>query len=89
VPANKLNYIVVYPNDAQLYGATKKDIALASPAPEGCELKDKRVFFVSMEPENKKLVWYRIPQEEVDNAEIVYPKTMKGVKEALNEQEKS
>lgn len=73
--ASKVNYLVLYPNTAQVYGASSKDTALSSPPPEGFTLQDKRVFFISLEPETGDLVWYRISQEEVESAEIVYPKT--------------
>jgi hypothetical protein len=75
VPAQKINYIVVYPHDAQVYGCSSKDIALQSPPPEGFSLSDKKIFFVSMEPENGNLAWYQIPRDEIENAEIVYPKS--------------
>jgi|688.fasta_scaffold357223_3 hypothetical protein len=82
MPAQKINYLVVYPHDAQVYGCSSKDIALQSPPPEGFGIKDKRVYFISMEPENGNLVWYRLPQEDVESAELVYPKaTLKKKKE--------
>lgn len=74
MPASKLNYLVVYPNDPQVYGTANKAIALSSPPPDGMELKDKRVYFLSVEPDKDQLVWRRIPDDEVQNAELKYPK---------------
>jgi hypothetical protein len=75
MPAQKINYLVLYPHDAQVYGCSSKDIALQSPPPEGFSIDDKKVFFVSVEPENSNIVWYQLPKEEIINAEIVYPKS--------------
>jgi hypothetical protein len=75
VPAQKINYLVLYPHDAQVYGCSSRDIALQSPPPEGFSLDEKKVFFVSVEPENGNIVWYQLPKEEIINAEIVYPKS--------------
>ena len=72
--ASRVNYLVVYPHDSQVYGSTSKEVALSSPPPDGMTLKEKRVFFVSVEPESGNLVWYRVPQEEVESAEIILPK---------------
>lgn len=84
MPAQKINYLVLYPHDAQVYGCSSKDIALQSPPPEGFTLEDKRIFFVSMEPENGNLVWYQIPKEDIMNAEIVYPKSSQKKKKESN-----
>lgn len=68
--AGKLNYIVFYKNSPQVYGSASKKIALESAPPEGCNIEDKRVLFVSYEPDNEEISVYRLPQEEVVNAEI-------------------
>lgn len=68
--AGKLNYIVVYKNSSQVYGSASKKIALESAPPDGCKLEDKRVLFVSYEPDNEQLAVYQVPQEEVLQAEI-------------------
>jgi len=68
--AGKLNYIVMYKNSSQVYGSASKKIALESPPPEGCKLEDKRVLFVSYEPDTENLAVYKLPDEEVQNAEI-------------------
>ena len=68
--AGKLNYIVLYPNISQVYGCASKKIALESPPPDGCSLEDKRILFVTYEPDNNALSVYPVPQEEVLNAEI-------------------
>lgn len=74
MPAQKLNYLILYKGDSQPYGAGKKDIALATPPPPGFDLKDKFVWFIAFEPDTENLVAYRVPQEEVENAELTYPK---------------
>lgn len=84
MPAQKINYLVLYPHDAQVYGCSSKEIALQSPPPEGFTLDEKRIFFVSMEPENGNLVWYQIPKEDIINAEIVYPKSSQKKKKESN-----
>lgn len=82
MPANKLNYLVIYEGHSQVYGAGSEKIALASPPPEGFELDQKHVLFVTYEPDNECLSVYEVPKEEILSAEIVYPKTMtKRVKE--------
>jgi hypothetical protein len=68
--AGKLNYIVVYKNTSQVYGSASKKIALESPPPDGCKLEDKRVYFITNEPDTGELAVYKVPQEEVSNAEI-------------------
>lgn len=68
--AGKLNYIVMYKNSSQVFGSASKKIALESPPPEGCKLEDKRVLFVSYEPDTENLSVYKLPDEEVQNAEI-------------------
>lgn len=84
MPAQKINYLVLYPHDAQVYGCSSKEIALQSPPPEGFSLDQKRIFFVSIEPENGNLVWYQIPKEDIMNAEIVYPKSSQKKKKESN-----
>lgn len=69
-----MNYLVVYPGSSQVYGAASKGVALSSPPPEGFTLADKRVYFIANEPDNQRLVWYRIPDDEVQSAEIAEKK---------------
>jgi hypothetical protein len=73
--AGKLNYIVVYKNSSQVYGSASKKIALESAPPEGSKLEDKRVLFVSYEPDSEQISVYQVPQEEVLKAEIKEKKT--------------
>jgi hypothetical protein len=68
--AGKLNYVVVYKNVSQVYGCASKKIALESPPPEGCTLSDKKVLFITFEPDGETLSVYQVPDEEVQNAEI-------------------
>ena len=73
--AGKLNYIVVYKNYSQVYGSASKKIALESAPPEGSKLEDKRVLFVSYEPDSEQISVYQVPQEEILKAEIKEKKT--------------
>lgn len=68
--AGKLNYIVVYKNSSQVYGCASKKIALESAPPEGFSLNDKKVLFVTFEPDSQSLAVYQVSDEEVQNAEI-------------------
>lgn len=68
--AGKLNYIVVYKGLSQVYGCASKKIALESAPPDGASMKDKKVLFVTFEPDNENLCVYQVPDEEVQSAEI-------------------
>lgn len=74
MPANKLNYLVVYIGESQVYGSGSKQIALETAPPSGMSLEDKRILFVTYEPDNEVLSVHPLPQEEVMNAEIKQPK---------------
>jgi hypothetical protein len=79
VAAARTNYIVVFKGHSQVYGCATKAGALETPPPDGCILKDKAVFFVAFEPDTDRLVGYRVPQEEVLQAEIKERKRKKDV----------
>lgn len=79
MPAQKLNYVVLYKGESQVYGAASKDIALQSPPPPGVDLADKRILFITYQPDNEILSVHQVPIEDVMNAEIKYP--VKKVKE--------
>lgn len=70
MPAGKVNYIILYETDPQVYGCASKEIALSTPPPKGYSLTDKRIYFITVEPDNKKFVWHRLPQDEVESAEL-------------------
>jgi len=70
MPAGKVNYLILYEHDAQVYGAASKDVVMSTPPPDGFNIEDKRVYFVTVEPDTGSLVWFRIPQDEVNNAEL-------------------
>lgn len=82
MPANKLNYLVVYENVSQVYGATSKDVALQSPPPNGSSLEDKMVFFITYQPDNAILAVQQVPQSEVLEADIQERKSKNGKAEA-------
>ena len=73
MPTNKLNYIVLHVGDSQVYGTATRQIALETPPPEDIPLENKRILFVSFEPDNETLTVHPIPQEEVMNAELKIP----------------
>lgn len=68
--AGKLNYVVVYDGLSQVFGCASKKIALESAPPEGYSLKDKKILFVTFEPDSQNLCVYEVPEQEVQTAEI-------------------
>lgn len=72
--AGKVNYICVFLSDSQVYGSAQKQIALETPPPEGVPLEDKRILFITYQPDNEILSVHPLPQEEVLNAVLKYPK---------------
>lgn len=74
MPAHKVNYLVLYTGSSQVYAAGKKEIALESPPPEGVELTEKRIFFVTYNPDKETLTMHALPQDDILNAVLKYPK---------------
>lgn len=70
MPASRTNYIVVYRDESQVYGSASEKVALQSPPPEGMTLDDKRVFFITYQPDNETLSVHQLPQEKVLEAEL-------------------
>jgi len=68
--AGKLNYIVTYEGLSQVFGCASKKIALESPPPEGYSLENKKVLFITFEPDKNNLCVYEVPKEEILNAEL-------------------
>ena len=77
MPASKMNYLVLYDTDSQVYGASSKKVALESPLPDDVTLDQKRVFFVTYSPDKGELSVHKLPEEEIMNAEIKEKKTRK------------
>jgi hypothetical protein len=75
--ASKVNYVVLYNNHSQVYGCSSKKIALESPPPDGCSIDDKKVLFITFEPDTQNLSVYQVPEEEVKSAEIKVKKEKK------------
>lgn len=75
--ASKVNYLVIYDGHSQVYGCSSKKIALESPPPEGCSLEDKKVLFITFEPDTLNLAVYKLPDDEVVNADIKEKKEKK------------
>lgn len=74
MPAQKANYLVLYTTDSQVYATATEKIALESPPPPGVPLEEKRVFFVTYQPDTESLVVHKLPDEKVQTAELNYPK---------------
>jgi hypothetical protein len=53
-----------------VFGCASKKIALESAPPEGYSLKDKKILFVTFEPDSQNLCVYQVAEEEVQTAEI-------------------
>lgn len=64
MPASKLNYLIVYPNHSQVYGSSSKKIAVDSPAPEGYNIEDKNIFFITFEPDSNNICLYKVNDQE-------------------------
>lgn len=77
MPASRVNYIVLYKNESQVFGAASKEVALETPPPSGVPLEDKRILFITYQPDNEILSVHQVPQEEIMNAEIKEKKTRK------------
>jgi hypothetical protein len=75
--ASKLNYIVVYKNHSQVYGCSSKKIALESPPPEGYSENDKKILFVTFEPDTDNLCVYVISKDKTTDEETIENKTNK------------
>lgn len=80
MPASKLNYIVLYKNHSQVYGCSSKKIALESPPPDGYAEEDKRILFVTFEPDTNNLCAYVVSKDEVVEEELEIKKTKKKAK---------
>lgn len=80
MPASKLNYIVVYKNHSQVYGCSSKKIAMESPPPEGYSQDDKKILFVSFEPDTDNLCAYVVSKDDITEEEIEIKKSKKKAK---------
>jgi len=80
MPASKLNYIVVYKNHSQVYGCSSKKIAIESPPPEGYSEKDKRILFVTLEPDTDSLCAYVTSADDLPEESTEAKKTKKKAK---------
>lgn len=79
MPASRTNYVVLYENESQVFGTASKKIALETPPPDGVDLSEKHVLFITYQPDNEILSVHPVPREEVLEAEIKY-KAPKGCK---------
>lgn len=60
-----------------MFGTASKDVALETPPPSGVPLDEKRVFFITYQPDNEILSVHQVPHEEVVNAELKEKKPSK------------
>lgn len=63
-----------------MYGAASKETALATPVPDGTTLEDRRIFFVTFMPDDETLTVHKVPDEEVQGADVRVLK--RGLKDA-------
>lgn len=80
MPASKLNYIVVYKNHSQVYGCSSKKIAIESSPPEGYSENDKKILFVSFEPDTDNLCAYVVSKDDITEGETEVKKSKKKAK---------
>jgi hypothetical protein len=67
MPASKLNYLVVYDNHSQVYGCSSAKIAHDSPPPEGQTEEDKKIFFITYQPDTSEVSLHRVEKQEKEN----------------------
>lgn len=78
----------------QVYGTASEQVALSTPPPTGYAPEDKRIFFISNEIDDGKLVVYELDQEKVleeaiqANNEKEEEKKRKAEEKKLKEKEK-
>lgn len=77
MPASRLNYVVMYDSDSQVYGSSTKKVALESPPPSGIDLSEKKVFFITHDPDKGQLSVHQLDDKEVQEAELKYKTTKK------------
>lgn len=87
MPAIKCNWLVLFKGESQVYSTATKSIALATPPPDGIPLEDKRVLFVTYQPDNEILSVHPLPQEEILQAEIAEKKTKKNDSTSIDDDE--
>lgn len=77
--ASRMNYIVTWTGHSQVYGCASKEGALETPPPDKTDytLEDKRVFFITYQPDNKVISVHELPREEVLTAELKAKPTRK------------
>ena len=79
MPANRMNFVVTYRTESQVYGTATEEIALETPPPDGISIEDKKIFFITQRPDDGTLVLHEIPPEKVRSAELKLPKPKKNL----------
>lgn len=72
--ASRTSYLVTWEGHSQVFGCASKEGALETPPIAGCTMEQKKVFFITQQPDNGVLCVHEIPQEEVLAAELKFPK---------------
>lgn len=85
MPALKVNYVIVYDNDSQIYATANREIALDTPPPSGIPLENKHIYFITHHPDTGEIIAQEFPKTEVMAAILRPHKT----KEFKNVQEPS
>jgi len=78
--ASRLGYIVIWEGQSQVYGCLTKVGALETPPPPDNTIEQKRVFFITHQPDNGVISVHEVPSEEVLSAELRYPAPRKSKK---------
>lgn len=73
--ASRCNYLILHKGQSQAYSAASKETALLTPLPTGATLDDRRIFFITFQPDEEKLVLHKLPDTEVQGAVIKVNKT--------------
>lgn len=84
--ASRLGYIVIWEGQSQVFGCLSKEGALETPPPKGLEIEQKRVFFITHQPDNGVISVHEVPKDEVLDAELKYPAPRKPKESALEEE---
>lgn len=64
MPASKLNYILVFPNTPQVFGCSSKKIAMETPPPKNIDISEKKIYFITLEPDTNNLVLHKVEDNE-------------------------
>ena len=84
------NYIITYDGVSQVYSAASEATALKALPPKECTIEEKRVYFITYEPDDGKIVVYEVDKEKVieeGKVAVLADEAKKAEKKRLKEQE--